>query len=324
MPFCSIIVPVYKTEDYLERCVNSILNQTMRNFELILVNDGSPDRCPEMCDQFARADTRVQVVHQQNSGVSSARNTGIAKASGKFIWFIDSDDYIGESSLSELFLSVQQKDADLYVFNNKGIHDYFVGSLDELMEKYYFSYVLGFNTWNKLYRTSVLKANDLQFDVEETVGEDLLFNLEYYHSIMRNGKKGSFCFIGRDYYTYNDRPGSTMHTESKNRLSQQLRLFRKAKLLLYEDVSADTLTYLFLLHLISGVNQARYGGLTCKEFSIMNFSSYADEISRTDKVLNKFFHNETASFAGKVRLKIFLQVLNTGNYTIAGKIMGLR
>ena len=90
----SVIVPVYKVEDYLEDCVNSILLQTFEDFELILVDDGSPDKCPQMCDDFAKTDSRIKVIHQQNAGLSAARNAGMDIAKGKYITFVDSDDTI--------------------------------------------------------------------------------------------------------------------------------------------------------------------------------------------------------------------------------------
>lgn len=88
----SIIVPVYKAEDTLFRCVNSITAQTYKQLEIILVDDGSPDKCPEICDRLAKEDPRIVVVHQQNGGVSSARNAGLANAHGDYLGFVDSDD----------------------------------------------------------------------------------------------------------------------------------------------------------------------------------------------------------------------------------------
>ena len=90
----SVIVPVYRVEKYLPACIDSILNQTFTDFELILVDDGSPDRCPEICDEVARRDARVRVIHQANAGLSAARNAGIEIAHGEWLGFVDSDDYI--------------------------------------------------------------------------------------------------------------------------------------------------------------------------------------------------------------------------------------
>ena len=102
-PLISVIVPVYKVEQYLDECVQSIINQTYKNLEIILVDDGSPDRCPEMCDEYARQDSRIKVIHKPNGGLSSARNAGIDIARGEYIGFVDSDDYIAHDMYEKLY-----------------------------------------------------------------------------------------------------------------------------------------------------------------------------------------------------------------------------
>lgn len=99
----SIIVPVYKVEKYLERCVESIINQTFEDFELILIDDGSPDRCGAICDEYAAEDERIKVIHQKNQGVSVARNAGLDVATGDYICFVDSDDWIELDCLKTVY-----------------------------------------------------------------------------------------------------------------------------------------------------------------------------------------------------------------------------
>ena len=113
MPKISIIVPIYNVEKYLDKCVSSILNQTFTDFELLLVDDGSPDRCGEMCDEYAKKDSRVKVIHRKNGGLSAARNSGIDAACGKYIGFIDSDDYIEENMYEHLYDVITKYDADI-------------------------------------------------------------------------------------------------------------------------------------------------------------------------------------------------------------------
>lgn len=192
MPVFSIIVPVYKTEQYIEKCVTSILNQTYKDFELILIDDGSPDRCPQMCDEYQKLDPRVKVIHKKNGGVSSARNCGLEIASGIFVWFVDSDDYIEPFSLQQLYEAQKEKKADLYVFNTQQIYSFHTADINQFFEKYYFTYVLGFGPWNKLYRRKIIQKNHLKFDEQETIGEDLLFNINYYKAIFRGGRKSFF------------------------------------------------------------------------------------------------------------------------------------
>ena len=105
----SVIVPIYKVEAYLDRCVQSIVNQTYRNLEIILVDDGSPDNCGAMCDTWAKKDERIKVIHKQNGGLSDARNAGMASANGAYIGFIDSDDYIAP----EMYQLLMERMADL-------------------------------------------------------------------------------------------------------------------------------------------------------------------------------------------------------------------
>ena len=113
MPLISVIVPVYNVEPYLDRCVRSILAQSYADWELILVDDGSPDRCPEMCDAYATKDKRIKVVHKSNGGLSDARNHGLNVATGDYVLFVDSDDYIHPEMLRTMSLLGAQEDADI-------------------------------------------------------------------------------------------------------------------------------------------------------------------------------------------------------------------
>ena len=112
MPKISVIVPVYKVEPYLRRCVDSILAQTFSDFELILVDDGSPDGCPAICDEYAKMDDRVRVIHKANGGLSDARNAGLDVAVGEFISFVDSDDYVSNEYLQKMFDIAERMNAD--------------------------------------------------------------------------------------------------------------------------------------------------------------------------------------------------------------------
>ena len=123
MPMISIIVPVYKVESYIRRCIDSILNQTYTNFELILVDDGSPDDSGVICDEYATKDKRIKVIHKQNGGVSSARNTGLNVAQGDFISFVDSDDWIHPQMFELLIKAVAEYNADAVTINNLWCND---------------------------------------------------------------------------------------------------------------------------------------------------------------------------------------------------------
>ena len=110
----SYIIPVYKVEKYLEECVESILSQTMNDYEMILVDDGSPDSCPAICDRFAEEyPDKIRVIHKENGGLASARNAGLEVATGDYIFFVDSDDYLSEDRVKELYEKAVEFDADI-------------------------------------------------------------------------------------------------------------------------------------------------------------------------------------------------------------------
>lgn len=115
MDLISIIVPIYKVEEYLERCVNSLCNQTYTNLEIILVDDGSPDACPQLCEQMAKMDSRIRVLHKENGGLSSARNAGIAVAKGEYVVFVDSDDYIAEHMVETMYQRIKADETDMCI-----------------------------------------------------------------------------------------------------------------------------------------------------------------------------------------------------------------
>lgn len=113
----SVIIPVYKVEPFLKRCVNSVLVQTYSNLEIILVDDGSPDNCPKICDEYAKTNSRIKVIHKENGGLSDARNAGLNICSGDYIFFLDSDDWISRNSIQTLLKIAEKKDFDIVVGN---------------------------------------------------------------------------------------------------------------------------------------------------------------------------------------------------------------
>ncbi len=254
IPHFSLIVPIYNTEAYLARCVQSILEQDFRDYELILVDDGSTDSSPSLCDTYAAQFSQVRVIHKANAGVSSARNVGIEMARGKWIWFIDSDDYILPHSLAELYHAQGEQEAQLYVFNERLAVQH-SGTVDELLEKFYFNYVLGFGPCYKLYERSLI-GNNLRFDVNETIGEDKLFNLEYYLHIR------DVCFLGKQLYMCCRREGSATTTYSPDRHINQMRLFGKMRQKLDGHISSFNMGVLYFYQLIAGLKQSADGGLS--------------------------------------------------------------
>lgn len=169
MPAISVIIPVYKVEPYLDACVASVAAQTFSDLEILLVDDGSPDGCPALCDAWAQKDPRVRVIHRENGGLSAARNTGIDAATGQFLAFVDSDDLLEPDTLRRAYEAQRQHDADLVIFNLVYVDEHntplpapdFTGFRDEVLDadgvwQRYFAlaeqkiyYVVA---WNKLYK----------------------------------------------------------------------------------------------------------------------------------------------------------------------------
>ena len=157
-PLVSVVVPVYKVEQYLVRCVDSLLKQTLKELEIILVDDGSPDGCGAICDEFQARDCRIKVIHKQNGGLPSARNAGIAVATGEYLGFVDSDDWVSEKMFEELYYSAKQKDADAAVCDYVMVGDknIVVAGMGDGPKNIGAQLLAGIKpiAWNKIYRRS--------------------------------------------------------------------------------------------------------------------------------------------------------------------------
>lgn len=187
-PKISVIVPVYKVEQYLHRCVDSILAQTFTDFELLLINDGSPDNCGAICDEYAAKDARVRVFHKENGGVSSARNLGLDNAKGEWVAFVDSDDWV-ETQFLECFLEDRNFDMVIqsYKIHSKKAETVFlthgcyinneISTLMSHLEESRFSPIR--HLWNKCFRNKIISQSRLRFNESIHLGEDYLFIIEY-------------------------------------------------------------------------------------------------------------------------------------------------
>lgn len=119
----TVVVPIYNVQSYLNRCIESIVNQTYKNLEILLIDDGSPDNCPQLCDEWAKKDSRIKVIHKKNEGLGMARNTGIDNATGEYICFIDSDDYIDLNMIEKTQSSIKKYDSDIVMFGMNCVDD---------------------------------------------------------------------------------------------------------------------------------------------------------------------------------------------------------
>ena len=217
----SVITPVYKVENYLRKCVDSILDQTFKDFELIIVDDGSPDSCGSIADEYVQKDERVRVIHKQNGGAPSARNRGIDIAKGEWLYFPDSDDWLEPDYLEALYNTAIKTDAKLVVsgytmeyFENGVSHSYSVSTpkknynSQELVRgnlHNYFDNMMMAVPWNKLYKADYILDNNLRFP--ELKWDDLHFNME----VIMDIDKVAIC-SNAGYHFFRSRPGSETTT----------------------------------------------------------------------------------------------------------------
>lgn len=206
----SIIIPVYKVpEEYLRNCIESCINQTLKNIEIILIDDGSPDNCGEICDEYALKDSRIKVIHKKNGGVSNARNYGILKSKGEYIGFVDADDWIEKDFYEEMILFGEKNKVDVVVSgfvkekNNKIIECLVkekskifnkIEALKVLLERKLYVW----SPWDKIYKTAILKDNKIFFPKNISMGEDLDFIWRLFNKIDKIG----YISLNRYHYCY--------------------------------------------------------------------------------------------------------------------------
>lgn len=207
MDLISVIIPIYNVQPYLERCVESVRNQTYSNLEIILVDDESPGDCPKMCDEYAKKDSRIKVIHKKNGGLGYARNSGLELVHGKYVMFIDSDDWISDTRVEVLYNAITKAEADIAIgsftdvdsdnnrveYHSSLSDKEYVG--DEIIKKillpmvgpdpdYKYDVQINCCVWRCMYKTDVIFDNKLWFISErDAISEDMFFNIDFlYHA----------------------------------------------------------------------------------------------------------------------------------------------
>ena len=245
-PKVSVIVPVYNVEKYLERCVQSLFNQTLKEIEIILVDDGSLDKSSQMCDEYAQQDERVKIIHKKNEGLGFARNSGLAVAKGEFVAFVDSDDFVELKMYEDLYVLGIKEQADVVlsnaIFNHDGrtsirmdveksivfrgrkaVDDFLLDYVAPLPEynkdvKYMMS------VWRGLYSRELIERNSIRFLSErDVVSEDIPFNLDVFMNAQ--------CVVYSDkaYYNYCYNGNSLSHTCSFDKYDKMPEFCRAVK-----------------------------------------------------------------------------------------------
>lgn len=318
-PEISIIVPVYKSEKEIRRCVDSIFAQTFTDFELILVDDGSPDSCPEICDEYANMDQRVVVIHKENGGVSSARNAGIRVAKGEYLMFCDSDDSVEPFWCETLYEAIKE-DQDKWVVSScwrcdeEKVTDQRGKKLEnDAVLSYFDVYKMGISAyvWNKIYRKKQVIENNVFFDETCFLGEDVLFNVQYYK--LCDGIK----YIGKATYFYYDNSDSLMHTQKSDWLQNHLQLFYQRLPLITEgerEEYCDIWLYQFIQMFPYVFRE--------KHMRIMDGMRYNQHVMRS-----KEFTYCATHATGKNESKLFMMVVKLRNYYVLcafQRLMGIK
>lgn len=200
-PKVTVVLPIYNVEKYLDRCVESVTSQTYGNLEIILVDDGSPDGCPAMCDNWAKRDHRIKVVHKANAGLGMARNTGLDNATGEYIFFFDSDDYVSPAIVEKCVGSAEENSSDAVIFGYCNAYEdgreekiplkltkklFQDGEIRDTLLPGMYTYKMGFgiSAWGKMYRVKTLLDSGVRFRSErEIISEDAYFALEFYSQV---------------------------------------------------------------------------------------------------------------------------------------------
>ena len=255
----SVIIPVYNVEKYIRQCLESVINQTLKEIEIIIVNDGTKDNSMKIVEEYI-SDKRIKIINKENGGLSSARNTGILAAQGKYICFIDSDDFVEKSMLEELYNIIEEKkfdvvDSDIFLYNNK-THE-----IKERKNKEYLKIEKGLflwgkynvEVWNKIYRKNFLLDNNIFFE-EGIIHEDDLFSIKILSSTNKIEHINK-CF----YYYRINRSGSIMTDVNIEKKLYSLKvIINKLKELQKRIITYDSFSFLMLklleIKYLAGIN----------------------------------------------------------------------
>ena len=228
----SVIVPIYNVEKYLPRCIESIINQTYTNLEIILVDDGSPDKCGEICDEYARKDARIKVIHKENGGLSDARNAGIEIAIGQYIAFVDSDDFIASNMYEVLHKNIKETNSDIaitnfYKFENeeeiveiRQEEKIIIYNREEMFRHMYDNYLLTVVAWNKLYKRQIFKQ--IRYPVGKIIEDSAIV-----HYLIDKSTK--IVISNLQLYFYYQRTDSIMNTPNLALLDELDFLYDRVK-----------------------------------------------------------------------------------------------
>ena len=272
----SVVLPIYNVEKYLNRCVKSVVNQSYKNLEIILVDDGSPDNCPVLCEDWAKKDSRIKVVHKENAGLGYARNTGIENATGEYICFFDRDDYIALDAIEKAYSLAVKEKSDIVVFgfcnvksngetgkavipktgkvtySGNEIQDVFLADLIGPDIKNGTQTNLWMSAWASMYSLDTIKKASWKFVSErEIISEDIYSLLEFYKYVNK------VSVLSEALYFYCENAGSLTHTYKKDRYSKIKEFYNACYQLIenngYGAAVLDRIAYPYLSNTIAAL-----------------------------------------------------------------------
>ena len=313
----SIVIPVYQVENYIKRCLDSILSQTYSNLEIILIDDGSRDMSGKICDEYVKKDSRVKVIHQDNAGVSVARNKGLDICTGDYVTFVDSDDFIEPFMYEEMMEKVTEYKCDVVmcdcvkddgVIQTPYTHDIRAGfyDYDQLKEEYYphllmmenVEYPATISNCLILFRREV--ASSIRYIEGVRYSEDLLFGAQ----LLYNAK--SFYYMkGKFYYNYWMNSDSASHTFKEDKWEDYKVLYKKSNKLFRQDKQILNQSYLMLLFFLYN-----YAGdiLRCKNYSKKEKHRYLKSILSDESIIELFNNIRVYELRIPLKLKIMTYI----------------
>lgn len=331
MDLITIIVPIYNCEKYLNRCIESIQKQTYKNIEIILVNDGSTDKSKEICMDFAKKDKRIKVINIDNGGVSRARNIGIKNAKGKYIGFVDADDWIEKDMYESLYTNMKKYNANFSICEKitESDDDMLIRELENQVDdivllskgqaidcifkdcnKCYGGYV-----FNKLYKKKIILNNqeNIFFDEDIKISEDSLFVFRY----MMNCQNLKTIYNKRQYYHYIERKNSALREKYNNKKNTVIDAYERIiniadknmEIIKKENINLDNIKRLYIKSNNNILNQMKRYNVLNKENKKMlnkNANKYFIEVLKSNKIkivykLDLFFNTKFPYIYEKIR-----------------------
>lgn len=331
----SIVVPIYNVENYLEKCIKTLINQTYKNIEIILVDDGSKDSSGEICNEYQKKDERIKVIHKENGGLSDARNAGIKEATGKYIAFLDADDYVDYTMYEKLYNVIKEENAEIAICGYSRINEKdkempyplevkkykkdrsilynMIGTLPKDSE----DINIGMSVWKCLYNLEVIKKNNLYFRSERVyISEDIVFQIEYFEFVNK------VALLGDPLYKYRYNEVSLSKKYRKDRFEKQKILYLKEKSMLEERKWLDKelnnrLDRTFIMKVKACIKSEVVANTEIKEKKLQNIKKILED-DLLQKIIKEYPVNET-NFKSRIYILIMKFKLNKLLYKMYNK-----